>query len=483
MKPALLTVLALILFRPFAYPDFYVSPRGSDARNGLTENTAFRTLARALAAARESGVKRIVVLGSLDAASESGGAKAGDSVFYIRDTGSEEILITGAGTASGRAELRGMEGARVLTVRGGANIRLENLVITDGDTPLNGGGVYMEGGARLTLGKGAAVRGNRAQEGGGLYVRDGVLTLEGDSAVSDNAVRTDEGGGVLLVNTVFTMRERAVISGNSGGGAVLHDCAGTLLDHAAIRDNRCLYDGGGIVLYRGELFIQGNAEIRGNQAGRSGGGVVAAGGTVVIGEDALVADNRALGDGGGVMVYRGSGTVRGRAGIERNSAGGDGGGVYGFASDLVCKENARVSENTALCGGGVCVEGDAEGAVFTHSSFFILQDKAAVLGNSALGEDQGGGGLCAGIDAAILMKGGEVRENRSGSGGGVYLEGGAFKHSGGVIADNTARHGGGVYKKSGRLRITGGDVSGNAPNDIVNIPPHAPATGPRALGQ
>jgi hypothetical protein len=472
MKTALLTVLTLGVCQMFVYADLYVSPSGRDTHNGLTRDAPFRTLARALRAAQDGKERRIVVLGALDAASEAGAGGVPDSVFYIRDTGSEEIVITGGGGSP--AELRGMAGKRVLTVQGNAHILLQDLRLTAGDTPFNGGGVFIEGGSRLTLGKGAAVQGNRAQEGGGVYMRDGVFTLEADSVIADNAVRTDEGGGAVLFNTVFTMRDSAAIQGNSGGGIVLHGGTGTLLDNAAIQDNQCQFDGGGIALYQGELFIQGRAAVRGNHAGRNGGGImVSLHGNVMIRDDASIADNQAGNDGGGVAVRLNSVcVVQGRGSITGNRAGDDGGAVYNLASELVLKEGARILDNTAACGGGVCAEGVPSapaGASFGGaSSFTVVQDQALVQGNKALGESQGGGGLCAGIDALILMKGGEVKENLSVNGGGVYIEGGSFKHSGGVVTDNAARHGGGLYKQSGKLRITNGDISGNAPNDIVN---------------
>jgi hypothetical protein len=63
----------------------------------------------------------------------------------------------------------------------------------------------------------------------------------------------------------------------------------------------------------------------------------------------------------------------------------------------------------------------------------------------------------------ILRDGGEISGNTvSSSGGGVYVNGGAFTMSGGEISGNTAASsGGGVYVSGGTFTMSGGEISGN----------------------
>ncbi|MDR1596562.1 MAG: hypothetical protein LBR99_02545, partial [Treponema sp.] len=171
---------------------YYVSEYGSDDRDGLGEDRSFKTLRRAVDAARNSNVKRITVIGILDDRSEA--AENGESVFAIGDCGDDEIIITGFGDRA--AELRGGAGKRVVEIYGPAKFRLEHITISGGDTAALGGGIFVENGAELTLGTGVTVRDNRASEGGGLYGLGANLYLRGNAAVRNNRVTTDEAGGI-----------------------------------------------------------------------------------------------------------------------------------------------------------------------------------------------------------------------------------------------------------------------------------------------
>lgn len=462
MKPVSLLIIRLVLTigSVRAEQGFYVSAAGNDANDGLTEASAFKTLAQGIAQAQAGDIKRIILTGPLD--EESEGRSDRSSVFYIRDSGEAEILITGyqEGAEGDAPQLRGTLGKGVIAITGNSRIRFENILITGGDAVLgNGGGIYGEG-ATITAGSGTVVQGNRAGLGGGVYVQEGAFTLEGNAVLKGNRVLSDDGGGGVFDHSTFTMQENAVICDNTGSGVVLRDATGTLGDNASITGNRCQYNGGGIAGYHSELTIRGNAQVRGNQAGRSGGGIRADNdSTLLIEGNALIEDNRAETDGGGIALYLGTAIIRGNARIQGNTAGDDGGGIYGAFADITLGENTRLTDNTSECGGGLCTE---------LWAFTIVQDQVLVKGNKAGSSVQGGGGLCMGIDATILMKGGEVRDNQAVKGGGVYIGGGYFKHSGGIITDNAAQYGGGVYKEVGKLRVTQGDVSGNTPNDLVD---------------
>lgn len=166
---------------------FYVSAAGNDANNGLTEASAFKTLAQGIDQAQAGGIKRIVIIGPLD--EESEGRSDRSSVFYIRDSGEAEILITGyqEGIERDAPQLRGDPGKGVITITENSKIRFENILITGGDAVLgNGGGIYAEEGSIITA-------------GAGVYVQDGVFTLEGNATLKGNRVLIDEGGAAVYV--------------------------------------------------------------------------------------------------------------------------------------------------------------------------------------------------------------------------------------------------------------------------------------------
>jgi hypothetical protein len=476
---------------------YYVSALGSDAASGLSPDGAFKTLNRAVSAATEGPVKRIVLLGVLNERSEAPlDAAAGrhqESVFFINNTGDAEILITGpepGAEAGPAAQLQGCKGRRVVSVSGNSRIRFERLGITQGDTGAFGGGLYIQNGAAVTLGNGAVVNGNQAQEGGGCYALRGALALESDARIEGNSVQTDEGGGAVIRDGVFTMSGAASVRNNAGGGIILRNTSAVLGGDAAIVDNQCEYDGGGLFVIESQMTVQGKVQISGNRAGRNGGGLLAYNAFILINGGVLIEDNQADRDGGGIEAGRSVIKILGNAGIARNQAGDDGGGIH-LARDsrLILGEGSCLEGNRAACGGGLCVE----------DSSVLIQDQVMVQRNIATRTSEGGGGLCVGIGGFLTLKGGEVRHNEAIKGGGVYSQGG-LRIVKGVIAGNTARTGGGVYLDNGSAKVcpgaairgnkaegggglymsggsfrkprikTGADIAGNEPDDVFPPP-------------
>jgi hypothetical protein len=427
---------------------------GNDANDGLSAGTAFKTLTKAAAAAQKSNVKRITVLDTLDATSED---SKGDSVFTISDSGREEILIRGGGGPDGvsQGELRGGNGRRVLEITGNSRIRIENLLISGGDTAGNGGGVHVSG-AVLTLGTGVLVSNNKAAEGGGLYVLRGTLNLESDAAISGNTVSSDEGGGAVIYRGIFTMSGNTLISGNSGGGVVLWYTSASMLGDSAIEANRCEFDGGGVAAYESQISLRRNARISDNHAGRNGGGFFSQGlietpktpfqgASLLLTGNAVISNNQTGSDGGGIYGNNSTVTLQGGVRVAGNLSGDQGGGVYlTDGSKLTLEERGGFVNNTAASGGGLCVDTD---------SVAVIQGNVHIRGNRSIGDAQGGGGFCVRNDGSIIMRGGEVRNNEAGKGGGVYIEGGSLTYTGGIIVENTAQDGGGIYVTSGSANI------------------------------
>ncbi|MFP3042509.1 right-handed parallel beta-helix repeat-containing protein [Treponema primitia] len=460
---------------------YYVSARGSDSQDGLGEGRAFKTLRKAVDAAKNSNTKRITVIGILDDKSEAAGIK--ESVFAIGDCGPDEILITGVGDGERAAELRGGNGKRVLEIHGPAKLRLEYITVSGGNTDSMGGGIYFESNAELTLGTGVVVRDNHASEGGGIYGIAANLYLCGNAMIRNNEVSTDEAGGILLRLSKLFMGDNAEVSGNTGGGIVAWGSSVTIEGDARISDNSCEYIAAGICLYiSSDVILRGNAAVTGNMAGEHGGGIGGIQSVFVMLENsrinnnfaaqdggglyfvdseidisgnAEITGNSAGNDGGGIYASKSALAVRGASRIAENSAGDDGGGIYIAGTDFILGESASIEDNAAACGGGVCSE---------LGAYSTMEDNSVVQGNSS--SEQGGGGLCVGINAFMIMKGGIVRNNEAVYGGGVYIEGGRFKHSGGIISDNNAEFGGGVFKRSGVFNRTNGILQDNDPDDF-----------------
>jgi hypothetical protein len=170
-------------------PSYYVSKEGNDNLDGESEKTAFRTLLRAIEAAK-CGFKVIKILGTLDDNSEK--LEDDGSVFIIKDSGADRITIRGDLSAKGTNK-------RVLYITGESNIRFLYSTISDGSCKGkcendNGGGILLNSGI-LTIGKGVEIKNNQAHTGGGIGILNGRVFLEGGEVRGNVA---DSGGGIYI---------------------------------------------------------------------------------------------------------------------------------------------------------------------------------------------------------------------------------------------------------------------------------------------
>jgi hypothetical protein len=385
---------------------YYVSAAGDDARNGLTEENAVKTLKKALELARDEGAhKTITVVGTLNADSE--GPEEENSVFEIRNTGDAMITIRGAAGAKLSAF---NTGKRVMRVFGAVRLRLEDIEVSGGriaDQDIvkgGGGGALVVNGATLIAGKGAVITGNQAQAGGGVAVgnKGSAFTLDGGE-VRENSSASD-GGGVLVISEGAATIAAGKIEGNTaaaqGGGLSVYTGAAAAIGGGEIGGNKAS-DGGGLHI-TGAVTMRGGS-IRGNQAADNGGGVYLAheGAFTIQAGDIL--DNQASQSGGGIAVYEGNLVIR----------------------------DGNISGNTASS------ETGTGGGVFVIRGAFELSG-GKISGNVARNS---GGGVNANHGSLFVMSGGEIAGNRAvygGAGVAVLGEGNSFKKTGGIIYGSDA---------------------------------------------
>jgi hypothetical protein len=244
--------------------------------------------------------------------------------------------------------------------------------------------VRVNSGGTLLMKAGSLITGNTSSSrGGGVYVVNGIFTMNG-GAVSGNAVSSygafSGGGGVYVDSGTFTMNGGAVSGNTSSSGSY----------------------GGGVYVRGSGTFTMNGGAVSGNTS----------------------SSNYSIG--GGVYVDSGTFTMNGGA-VSGNTAAAEGtavgGGVY--VEGTLTMNGGAVSDNTAAggtaTGGGVYVEG-----TFTMNG-------GAVSGNtsSSSGAFSGGGGVTVG--GTFTMNGGAVSGNMlSGTGGRgrEVLVAGTFKMSG-----------------------------------------------------
>ncbi|MDR0568716.1 MAG: hypothetical protein LBG87_05880 [Spirochaetaceae bacterium] len=494
---------------------YYVSADGNDRNDGLSRETPFLTLGKALDTVKRSRIKRIAVIGVLTEASEqqTGYDRDPESVFFIKDTGRAEITIRGMGKAGLDA---GGTHKRAVKITGRSNIRFEHIVITKGflnaDTAGNGGGIYLLDNGTVALGPGAAVSGNGAIQGGGIfalgsesapvrvtlaggkvinnraegsvgeagagiYMQNGICKmLSGD--ISDNVAVDDNGGGLLLKAGTLEMTG-GTVSGNVGGGLYLVRSTFAMKD-GIIQNNRVTFNAGGVALFMSEFTMTGG-EIRGNTAAQAGGGVFVLQSVCTLSGGEIA--HNAADYGGGVCINAtdGNNTVdfaMTGGSIHHNQAKESGGGVFIINGTVELSGQAELNNNTALSGGGLGVEnsvlqvkGDARirdnrlsgngygGGIYVTTGTLNLSG-GRISGNSGLY----GGGVSV-MDCAFTMSGaaaitGNTADN---SGGGIFFGNSTFEMTSGEIAQNVARNsGGGIYAGGYcTILLAGGTITGN----------------------
>jgi hypothetical protein len=280
------------LFAQTAGAAYYVSAEGNNKNDGLTEETAFKTLEMAvIEAAASETIKTVTVSGTLNQVSESealvGMILAGDvSVFTIMMTvGAKPLLITGLPNApAGRRAVLSAVGTQKIGVYvGGGVIRFEHIEISGSPER----GLVVGRDSSVTLGPGSVVRNN--QNGGvGVYgAKDerkaGLLILDG--GIVENNKRENSGGGIF-VNGAFTMKR------------------GSIRNNTVVPDKDEVAYGGGIFIQSSEPVTIEGGDITGNTAGYGGGIYISEGRVTMTG--GTVSDNTATKGVGGVVVSEGA---------------------------------------------------------------------------------------------------------------------------------------------------------------------------------
>lgn len=282
------------------------------------------------------------------------------------------------------------------------------------------------------------------------------------------------------------------------GGGVYSEYHFSMCDSATI-ENCSGYTGGGVFLadnYARQDSISGNAKIINNRAVK------------------VRPEDTEAGDGGGVFLAGGSLTVSGNAQIAGNHAdSGRGGGIFVGTADtqydasqrsgiITLQDNAKIANNAAETGAGVYLSGMLEGRNVRRDrapAGQLTMNGGSIAGNTAK-ENGGGVYVDASIDpvdplyvtetaleqAALIVNGGSIQNNKAVNGAGVYVVGYWDKISGesitkpgvlylndGSITGNIAtENGGGVYIYGHRtsvsdeaelfeLKMTGGMIQKN----------------------
>ncbi len=296
------------------------------------------------------------------------------SDYFYYDSGSKKIIIKGyQGLGSdGKpqdcldADLGEGETGATLTINCGRNVVIQNLRITGGNNPGNGG---FGGGISCNYDSSdetmlnvnltnCEITGNTAEYGGGISLQNNVVVELIGTSIHDNTA-TDSGGGIIACCD--------------------ENCGPVIKEDTSISSNTARF-GGGITLEYGKLDIR-SGTISENEASRYGGAIELHESGTLLMSGGTISRNRATGErddygdflsepnngnGGGIFIYDISPdevTVKISGGeIKQNTAEGpdkQGGAIY-FCGGLV---NEDYGDGTCMSiSGGVHIPyGDSQG--------------------------------------------------------------------------------------------------------------------------
>ena len=244
----------------------------------------------------------------------------------------------------------------------------------------------------------------------------------------------------------------------SGGGVYVETSGKLIMTDSSITDCEAIgdtgtqkYGYGGGVYNKGTVKMTGG-EIKNNKA-RVGGGIDN-NGTLILTNATLTGNTATLGS-ALCMSSDSSGEMTGGKIISNTCSGSGDGGVYIHAGTFTLKSGASIESNTADYGGGA----------------YVGQNGTLIIngGSIKLNKARRGGGVYVSGNSTkrgtLRMIQGDISDNGAGwngtsytgMGGGVYNNG-VFEMTGGEIKDNKAQTGGGVYFSEGTFKMSGSAV-------------------------
>ena len=228
-----------------------------------------------------------------------------DTIDFALPAGSNTITLTGGHLAINNAAtagaltitnstgassllISGNNASRVFVVNGGANLTLNAVTVTRGNTSGRGGGINNAGTLLLTN---SIVSANTAvgNDGGGISsIQNTTLTLLNSTVSGNTSGRL--GGGIATENGTFSLTD-STVSGNTGviGGGIFNNNGTFSLTNSTVSGNTAQQDGGGI--YSNATLNLTSVTVAFNSSEISSGGGVYAEGRAADLSNTIVAKN------------------------------------------------------------------------------------------------------------------------------------------------------------------------------------------------
>jgi len=354
---AFVTSVELVPYQPKTY---YVNATdGSDDNDGLTPETAFATIQKAIDSSFD-GDTVIVADGTYTGPGNRDIDFLGKAIAVRSESGPENCIIDCNGTEA--------EHHRGFYFNGGEdkNSIIDGLTVANGYGPgedvenrwiLRGGAILCSASSPTIIN--CTIKGNLGDDrGGGICCTDGSNPTIKNCTITDNFA--EYGGGIYCNASSSPIITNCTITGNKGpgcygicsfGGGIYCRDSNPLITKCTISSNRADC-GGGISCYGSSPTITHCTTI-GNSASHHGGGIYCEATSSPIITNCTISGNTSgwgwVGSGGGILCYNSSPTIT-NATITGNS-GPWGGGFHLYASNTAIT-NCTITDNVAGHSGG-----------------------------------------------------------------------------------------------------------------------------------
>ena len=383
---------------------------GNDANDGLTKDTAVRTLEKANELANANGT-RDIFLASVYQVTGTENWDLGGKTIHRYKLGGYMIELKDASASLTLKDVV-IDGAEY-------SVAAENAAETDSIIKAASGGT-------IVLQSGAILENNKAaQFGSGILAINGVeITMEDGAVIRNNTNRNYElGGGILLGNgSTFTMNGGEISGNTANGGGGVAIIGSTMVMNGGKISNNSTYKTTGQGSYGAGVYVA-------DYANASGGDILFKPKPASFEMNGgKITGNKALDYGGGILTFP----------------------QQGEKITININKNGEISENQVTKGSG--------GAIAAFFGVTELNVNGGTLTKNSA-KNYGGGVFL--YDATnVTISGGTISENKASQGGGVYLwPTSAANQTGGSIENNVANAGGGVY--GGTYTMTGGVIKDN----------------------
>ena len=301
-------------------------------------------------------------------------------------SGASKVYISNGTLTGGRAEDGGC-----VYIKGGSNIQLDDVIVTDNYSDGDGGAIYLK--YALVMMNGGKITDNSCDgDGGAIYLENEAWAVITGTEISGN--HADDGdGGVLYSDHSDYGFVRCAFEDNycdGDGGVVFAEGMTDETDLTYFTD--CSFsenytkkdddnDGGAIYLEESHLGII-RCTFEGNHCGFDGGAIYAENSTIDYLSDTVFRNNSAPDSGGAVRLYGGN-CYLGDVVFEGNYANNCGGGLYMNNGANVVIKGIRMTGNSArLDGGGLLVGADGDNTVEIQGLIVINDNTANRDGNN-----------------------------------------------------------------------------------------------------